>query len=87
MFDTVFVALSEKGAEMLLKEAAAVAWVHDAFAHCKVIGATKGAQALLDAAGVVADGGVLIGSDPKDCLAAAAKGRFWAREPNVRTIY
>ena len=44
-----------------MKEAAAVAWVHDAYAHCKVIGATEGAQALLDSAGAMKDEGVLVG--------------------------
>jgi catalase len=43
LFDSVFVALSEEGAATLINEAAAVAWVHDAFTHCKVIGATGAA--------------------------------------------
>ena len=51
LFDTVFVALSAKAASKLAGEAAAVAWVHDAFSHCKVIGSTTEAQPLLDAAG------------------------------------
>jgi catalase len=87
LFDTVFVAISEDGAQALLKEAAAVAWVHDAFAHCKVIGATAGAKALLDAAGVIPDEGVLVGPDANAFLTAAAIGRVWEREPKVRTIY
>ena len=87
LFDAVFVALSEEGAAALQKEAAAVAWVHDAFAHCKVIGATKAAQPLLDAAGVVLDDGVLIGTEMEAFLTAAAKGRVWDREPKVKTIY
>jgi Catalase len=87
LFDAVFVALSEQGAKMLLGEAAALSWAHDAFAHCKVIGATEPAQTLLDAAGVRTDEGVLIGSDADSFLSAAAKGRVWSREPKVRTIY
>jgi catalase len=87
LFDAVFVAISEEGAATLRKEAAAVAWMHDAFAHCKVIGATKGSQALLDAAGVLPDDGVLVGSDADTFLSRAAKGRVWSREPTVRTIY
>ncbi len=87
LFDAVYVALSEEGAKILQKEAAAVAWVHDAFAHCKIIGATKGTQALLDAAGVVPDDGVLVGSDTDAYLNTAAKGRAWKRESTVRTIY
>ena len=43
LFDAVAVVLSESGAHMLEKEAAAVAFVHDAFQHLKVIGHSKGA--------------------------------------------
>ena len=87
LFDAVFVALSAEGCETLLGEAAAVAWVHDAFAHCKVIGATPDAQPLLDKAGVMADPGVLVGTKPKAFLDAAAAGRVWDREPKVRTVF
>ena len=87
LFDAVFVAVSEEGVKMLLKEAAAVAWVHDAFAHCKVIGATKSAQPLLDAAGVIGDAGILIDTSLKDFVAKAAEGRVWEREPKVKTVY
>jgi hypothetical protein len=87
LFDAVFVAISDEGAKTLLKEAAAVAWVHDAFAHCKVIGATKAAEPLLKAAGVVADSGVLSGGVPDAFVKTAANGRVWDREPKVRTIY
>jgi catalase len=87
LFDAVFVALSEEGVKTLLKEAAAVAWVHDAFAHCKVIGATDAARLLLDAAGVSHDEGLLIGASAEEFLSKAAEGRVWDREPKVRTIY
>ena len=87
LFDAVVVALSGEGAALLRKEAAAVAWVHDAFAHCKVIGATKAAQPLLDAAGVVPDEGVLLGIAADKYVTTAAQGRVWNREPKVRTIY
>ena len=87
LFDTVFVALSAEGSEQLSTEAAAVGWVHDAFSHCKVIGATKEAQPLLDAAGVASDEGVIVGTNSNTFLTAAAKGRIWEREPKVRTIY
>ena len=87
LFDAVFVAVSEEGAKMLGKEAAAVAWVHDAFAHCKVIGASNSAQPLLDAAGVIVDAGILIDTNAKDFLAKAAEGRVWEREPKVRTVH
>jgi catalase len=87
LFDAVFVAVSQEGAAMLKKEAAAVAWVHDAYAHCKVIGAASGAQALLDAAGVMKDEGVLVGANADAFLNTASNGRVWSREPKVRTIY
>jgi catalase len=87
LFDHVFLALSEKGATLLASEAAAVAWVHDAFQHLKVIGATAGARPLLDKAGVLTDEGVIIGADLDAYLAAAAKGKVWQREPKVRTIF
>ncbi len=87
LFDCVFVALSEEGAELLSTEAAAVSWVHDAFAHLKVIGASASAQALLDVAGVVPDSGVLIGAKASEYLEVAAQGRIFDREPQVRTIY
>lgn len=87
LFDAVFVALSAEGSEQLSNEASAVGWVHDAFSHCKVIGATKEAQSLLDAAGVTSDEGVIVGTNSNIFLTAAAKGRIWGREPKVRTIY
>ncbi len=87
LFDTVFVAVSDAGAAMLSKESAAVAWVQDAFSHLKVIGATKGASALLQKAGVVNDGGVLVGGEVSAYLTQAAAGRIYDREPNVRTIF
>ncbi|MFN2974725.1 catalase [Terriglobus aquaticus] len=87
LFDAVFVALSADGAAMLSKEAAAKGWVSDAYAHLKVIGATAGAQKLLDKCCVEPDAGVLVGTDVEAYLKAAAKGRVFDREPEVRTVY
>ena len=87
LFDAVYVALSEKGATMLSTESAAVDWVHNAFAHLKVIGASAGAEALLLKAGVVTDSGVLIGAQAKSFMEIAAMGRIYDREPSVRTVY
>lgn len=86
-FDAVFVALSEEGSASLMDESAAVAWVHDSFAHCKVIGATIEARTLLDKAGVQPDEGVLVGGKAKPFVDRASDGRIWPREPKVRTIY
>ena len=90
LFDAVFVAASDAGVEALLGEAAAVAWVHDAFAHLKVIGHTAAAQPLLDAAGVVPDAGIVALAEDDDVdeyIDAAADGRVWDREPSVRTVF
>lgn len=90
LFDTVVLALSEAGTTALLGEAAAIAWVHDAFAHLKVIGHTKAAQPLLDAAGVVPDAGVVTlakATDASSYIDTAANGRIWDREASVRTVY
>ena len=87
LFDAVYVALSADGAALLSTEAAAVGWVHDAYAHLKVIGATAGAQALLDAAGVVPDTGILVGGGDAAYVETASKGRVYDREPLVRTTY
>jgi len=90
LFDAVVLAVSADGVAALLGEAAAVAWVHDAFHHLKVIGHTAEAQPLLDAAGVIADEGVIEfgdDDDAEDFIDTAAGGRIWAREPSVRTVY
>ncbi len=87
LFDAVYVALSSDGAAMLSKEAAAVAWVHDSFAHLKVLGATSDAQPLLTAAGIVVDAGVLTDAKPKTYLDKVATGRIYDREPSVRTQF
>ncbi len=87
LFDAVYVALSAEGAALLSKEATAVAWVHDAFAHLKVIGASTASQPLLTAAGVLPDAGVLIGGNHATYLTTAANGRIYEREPSVQTTY
>ncbi len=80
--DACAVVLSKEGCAMLLKEAAAVQWVMDAFGHLKAIGASAAAQPLLDKAGVEADEGVT----DLDGFVEAAKRRYWDREPKVRTL-
>jgi catalase len=83
LFDAVALVLSPEGAEALCKEAAAVQFVMDAFGHLKAIGASAGAKALLDKAGVEPDEGVTgLG---KDFIRAAGR-RFFDREPAVRTL-
>jgi len=83
MVDAIAVVLSEDGCALLLKEAAAVQFVMDAFGHLKGIGASDAAKPLLDKAGVEPDEGVTgLGAD----FVPAASKRHWAREPGVRLL-
>ena len=83
IFDAVAIVLSDEGCAALLKEGAAVQFVMDAFGHLKAIGANDGAKPLLAKAGVEEDEGVTyLGDD----FIAAARRRFYAREPKVRTL-
>ncbi|URW75334.1 catalase [Sphingomonas donggukensis] len=83
LFDAVAIVLSADAAAMLAKQGAAVGFVMDAFGHLKAIGASDGAQALLDKAGVEPDEGVTgLG---KDFVKAAAR-RFYDREPKLRDL-
>ncbi|MER8827734.1 catalase [Mesorhizobium sp. M0938] len=89
LFDAVVLMLSEPGAELLAKEAAAKDFVSDAFAHCKFIGFTSGAEALLAKAGVDADADEgLIRLESKEAaeefVKACRKLRLWAREAAVK---
>ncbi len=87
LFDAVFVSLSEDGAKLLSTEAEAVAWVHDAFQHLKVIGSSMAGKALLDQAGVVPDAGVFVHQDDADYLTAVANGKIYDREPTLKTTF
>ncbi|TIM69302.1 MAG: catalase [Mesorhizobium sp.] len=89
LFDAVVLMLSEPGAELLAKQAAAKDFVSDAFAHCKFIGFTSGAEPLLTRAGVDADADEgLIRLDSKEAaeefVQACRKLRLWAREAAVK---
>jgi catalase len=53
LFDTVAIIASAEGVNMLLNEAHAITWVHDAFAHLKVIGHSIEAIDLRDAAALM----------------------------------
>ncbi|MET0338345.1 MAG: catalase HPII, partial [Caulobacter sp.] len=83
LVDAVAIVLSSSGCAALLKEAAAVQFVMDAFGHLKAIGASEEAQPLLEKAGVEADEGVC-GLD--EAFIQAAPKRFFDREPKVRTL-
>ena len=81
--DAIALVLSSEGARALLKDAAAIQFVMDAFGHLKAIGASAAAQPLLDKAGIAPGSGVTGLGD--DFLAAAAK-RFWGREAKIRPL-
>jgi catalase len=85
VFDAVALVLSDEAGKKLSKEAAAVDFVRDAFGHLKAIAADGGAQALLRAAGIGRDAGVVDASDAK-AFVKAAKTRQWDREPKLRTL-
>jgi catalase len=89
LFDAVVLMLSQPGAELLAKEAAAKDFVSDAFAHCKFIGFTSGAEPLLAKAGVDADadeGLIRLESNKtaEKFVQACRKLRLWAREAAVK---
>ena len=89
LFDAVAVIASAKGIAALLDEAAAVAFVHDAFQHLKVIGHSEEAKPLLDKAGVKPDAGIVLVASKggSGFVEAAQAGRIWGREPLVRTVF
>ncbi|KLD75978.1 catalase [Xanthomonas hyacinthi] len=85
VFDAVAVVLSAAAGKQLSREAAAVDFVGNAFAHLKAIAADAGAQPLLKAGNVVKDAGVLDAGNGKGFI-AAAKTRQWDREPKLRML-
>jgi len=86
LFDAVALALSDEGCAELLRESAAIDFVHNAFVHLKAIGFTARAQPLLDKAGVVIDAGVIDLTADAKAFIGPASTRQWEREPQVRTL-
>lgn len=86
IFDAVVILLSEEAARVLDKEAAAINFVRDAFGHLKAIGIDKGGEALLKAAGIEHDGGVVFIEDNVGSFIAVAKTRQWGREVKIRML-
>ena len=83
LFDAVAALLMPDRAAMLAKDAGAVQWFADAYAHCKTIAACGGTREhLLPKANVEIDAGV-----PKfeDFMKVGAV-RHWDREPKVRDL-
>lgn len=85
LFDAIAVVLSDAGAKALSKESAAIDFVRDAFGHLKAIAADQGGQALMHAANIGKDAGVVDAGDLKAFI-DAAKTRQWEREKSVRTL-
>ncbi|MCJ0824863.1 catalase [Luteimonas sp. 50] len=85
VFDAVALVLSRDAGAYLAQEAAAVDWVRDAFGHLKAIACDEGARAVLAAAGIEPDAGVVDAGDTGKFIKAAMT-RQWAREPQVRTL-
>jgi catalase len=84
-FDAVAVVLSADGAAALIKEAAAIDFVRDAFGHLKAIALDDGARALFAKAGLEADAGVVKASEAEGFVKLAMTRQF-AREAGVRTL-
>ena len=85
MFDAVALVLSDAAGKALASEAAAVDWVRDAFGHLKAIAHDDGASAVIQAAGIGKDAGVVKASETAAFI-KTARTRQFAREPKVRTL-
>ena len=85
IFDAVAVVLSEAGAALLSREAAAIDFVRDAFGHLKAIAVDAGGLTILSAAGIERDDAVVDATKVK-AFVEAAKTRQWQREASVRTL-
>lgn len=81
-FDAVALALSAEDSEALSRYKPAIDFVSDAFAHSKAIGADETADALLEAAGVTRDAGVVPLLDAAGFVAAASR-RYYDREETL----
>ena len=84
-FDAVASIIPLESGKKLAKQAAAQNWFRDAFGHLKAIAACKGTHAILEAAGVDPDAGVVDPGDTKAFVKAAVT-RFWEREPTLRSL-
>lgn len=82
LFDAIAMILMPDQAEKLARDAAAIGFVMDAFAHLKAIGHCQGSKVILERAGIEPDEGV----GPWQELPGMAKRRYWAREPDVRDL-
>ena len=87
LFDTVVVAVCEPDIEVLKRQAAALNFLRDAYAHLKFIGFTAASMPLLEAAGIAVDDAVIEMESRADAAAyveAAKQGRFWPRAAVIK---
>ena len=85
MFDAIIILLSEDGAAQLSKDASAIDFVRDAYAHLKAIGLDHGGRYLFTTAGLTIDDGIFECNNVEQFI-AAAKTRQWDREMRVRKL-
>lgn len=85
VFDAVAVVLTADAGRALSKESAAIDFVSNAWAHLKAIASDEGGTALLKAARVGTDPGIVNASDAQ-AFVSAASTRQWAREPKLRLL-
>jgi len=92
LFDAVAIVVTPESGAKLAGMAAAQDFVHDAYGHLKVIGASEGAHSLFEKAGIdndAWDAGCIALAKRANAQAfvdAAAKGKIWGREPRVRPL-
>ncbi|MCG6121540.1 MAG: catalase [Microvirga sp.] len=84
LFDAVALVMSDKGAKQLLGEKAALDFVSDAYAHCKAIGHTDAAAALLDKVGAERDAFFIALPAGAKALIGKLSTRRWERETLVK---
>ena len=82
LFDAVAMVLMPDAVAKLGRDSAALAWLMDAYSHCKTIGHCKGSMKLIEQLGLEVDEGVV----PNAQFAQLAPKRHWAREPKVRML-
>jgi catalase len=88
LFDAVALLIPEEGVNSMVKSAAAVDWVRDAFSHLKVLGYDGPAEALFKKAGIagVLDEGVVdirSADGLRRFISAARHQRVWDREARL----
>ena len=89
LFDAIAIVADPDAARELATSPAARDFIADAYAHCKFIAATAGAEPLFAAAGLaggaVADGGFVDLSEqtPADFIARCRQLRFWDRQRDL----